>query len=155
MPFNLDPSNSADNPVYEQIRTLLDVDTTNAAIDADPIFQLAKQEIEARLEIDNENRAQARLALVFCYAADALEGGGKSTVSSETESGGDLKSITIGEVSKTFTESRTRARGGAETDPSARADFFRSKCEEILKTLGATETESDVFATVLLTDSRL
>ena len=150
----LDPANTADNAGYEAIRTLLDVDTSNADIDADPIFRLSEDEIIARLP-DAENRNYAHRATIvnsglpFCAVANFLEGGGSSTVFSEATAGGDLKSVRIGLVSKTYTEGSTRNRSGAQTDPSERSAFFRAKCDEILKELGASETDDDLF-TVLI-----
>lgn len=159
MSFNLDPDLPADNVVYEQIRTLLNVDTDNDDINADPIFQAAQQSIEARLEIDDDNRTQARSALVFCYTADALEGGGKTTVSEETIAGGALKTVHMGPVSTTYTEGGNRSRSGAETDPEKRSAFFREKCEEILTRLGADPASSSsnetLTSNIRTTKSRL
>lgn len=159
----LDPTNTDDNAGYEGLRTLLSVETTNANLDADPLFRLSEDEIIARLpdaaDRNYANRADVITALQFCASANFLEGGGSSTESSETVAGGAVKSITesVGEISKstTYTEGGTRSRGGAKTDPDDRSTFFREKCEAILKRLGASEPESSDGPFVLLTDSRL
>lgn len=152
----LDPTNTADNAGYEAIRTLLDVDTSNADIDADPIFRLSEDEIIARLP-DAENRNYAHRATIvnsglpFCAVANFLEGGGSSTISSQATAGGDLKSVTVGGVSQTFTESGVRSRSGAETDPADRSAFFKAKCDEILERLGAAEAPTSLSLEVLVT----
>ena len=151
--FDIDPDRTTDNAFFNQIRHYFP-DATNATIAADPIFDESKSEIEARLEINDDNRIQARRSLVFCFVANAFESGGASTESSETVAGA-VKSVQMGPVRTTYTEGGTQSRSRAQTDPNDRSDFFREKCEAILKRLGASEPESEDGPFVLLTDSHL
>ena len=177
----IDPNNNADDAAFMGIRDLASISSDNAAIDANPLFQLGEAYIVDLLP-DTELRAvpvagkgrtypkrsSVITALQFLSASHLMRGGGSVGSSSSdtgdttTERTGTLRSETesIGPVSitKNYSTSDTTTnthRVQTEVTHESRAEWFENQAHIILEQLGAKVQALDFGDFVLLTESRL
>ena len=176
----IDPTNSADDTAYSGINDLAGITSDKAAVDANPLFQLAEAFIVDLLP-DTElrsppvaekgrtypKRASVITALQFLAAANFRRGGGSVGSGSESsdttvERTGTLRSETeqIGPVSRTknysTSETSTESHRIETNIPhESRAEWLENQAHIILEQLGAKVQALDMGDLVVLTDSKL
>ena len=174
----IDPTNNADDTAFAGIRDLANIMSDNAAINANPLFQLAEAFIvdalpDTALQTTPVagkgrtyvNRLSIITALQFLAASYLMRGGGavgSSDSDTTVERTGTLRSETesIGPVSRTknysTSESSTQThRVQTDLPHETRAEWLEKQAHAILEQLGAVIQISDVDVCAFLTDSRL
>ena len=169
MTLILDPTNTDDQASFAGIRDLASVESTDAQINANPLFQDAEDYIVGRIATaalpsgrTHASRRQIVRALQFLTVANFLLGGGDvATTSGDSDSTStgtvESESTTIGSVSKTTRySSSTRTVGRSHESLSAlsleeRADWYRERAVEIID--GILSTTTTDRGLVLLTKS--
>ena len=137
-----------DAAAFNRIIDLVGTSATPAEVDTNALFMAAESRILAEVPAaalpggrTNPKRDTIVTCLEFGAAWYMLSGGGKTATKGESIAGGELKSITIGEVSKTY------ETGGTTTVTvqgiSDRLSFFKQQFDDLLEQIGATATPSD------------
>ena len=155
------PDNSSDEATYTGLRDLASITSSNAEIDANPLFQLAESFIvehlpDAALTATGRNtgrdypqRPIVLSALQFLAAANLLRGGGSVGGETVVEGTGALKSETerIAYITKTKSYdvgSQSSRQSAGDVDDSERADWLEKQALRLLSGLGVTaEIEDD------------
>lgn len=171
----ISPTVTADNPAYTGLKDLASITSTNAEIDANPLFQLAENFIATKLP-DSVLRSPTEpekgrtfpqrpsviSALQFLAASYMLRGGGSVGGETVTEGSGALKSEStrLGpvETSKSYDVGSSSSRQSAgDVSDTDRADWLEKQGLAILEGLGVnvSDVTSDGEVTVGLTRSRL
>lgn len=170
----IQPDNRNDQLAYDGLRDLASITSSNAEIDANPLFQLAESVIvehipDAVLRTQPEQgkgrtfqrRSTVISILQFLAAANFLRGGGSIGAETITEGTGELKSETERVAYLTTVRqfdvgsSSSRQSAGDVTDAD-RATWLEDQAARLLKTFGvdlsAVTTDSPF---VVQTSSRL
>ena len=137
--FNLDPTDPNDNPVYEDIRSLVGISADDVTIDANPLFKATKSVFVGFGDVVNSlNEDIINNAFAFCASANILRGGGSITVSS-VQGRGEKKSesTTIGPVTQRVDyDVGASSSSAASTDLEKRIEFMEEQCAQLLESVG-------------------
>ena len=148
--YIVDPTETADNSVYESVNNLLGTTETNAEIDANPLFQNAELYIIGKIPDATERtyaqRTKVLLALGMIAASYMLSGGAPNAVGGQT-----VKSETIGLLRTEYATSQTQ---GSQSVAN-RSQFLLDSGNSILNSILGTSDTGDTDVSVSLTASKL
>ena len=145
----LDPGNSSDQSLFDQIKDITGITDTYAVLDASPYFKAAEGEIIAKVPTAKlpggrslDNRTQVEEAIVLLGASYLLKGGKGTNTSTAA-----IKSETILGIRREYAVS---------TDAKSEnlADFLDTVANEILSRISSSTVEGAVGISFGLSSSR-